>query len=146
VPHGPLHLVVGSTGLKLFARGEGQEAKHGRAPRSWRKWHLALDAETGEIVAHAVTDKEANDAGQLPVLLEPVDGEIASVGADGADDGAPSYEAVAACQAEPPPDVVIPPRSTAVPSRTSSSTPPQRDRPIELIHKQGRIARQKTTG
>jgi hypothetical protein len=47
VPHGPLHLVVGSTGLKLFARGEGQEAKHGRAPRSWRKWHLALDAETG---------------------------------------------------------------------------------------------------
>lgn len=134
MPYGPLHLVVDSTGLKLFSRGEWQEEKHGRAPRSWRKLHIALDAETGEIVAHAVTDKDADDAGQLPVLLEQVDGEIASVVADGAYDGEPSCETVAACQAEPPPDVVIPPRITAVPSRISSSNPTQRDRHIELIH------------
>jgi hypothetical protein len=37
VPHGPLHLVIDSTGLKLFGQGEWQEAKHGRARRSWRK-------------------------------------------------------------------------------------------------------------
>ena len=82
--------------LKLFGRGEWQEEKHGRAPRSWRKMHLALDAVTGEIVAHALTDKDADDAGQLPVLLEQVEGEIASVTADGAYDGEPSYEAAAA--------------------------------------------------
>src|SRR3954454_11575361 len=146
VPPGPLHLVVDSTGLTLFGRGEWQEERHGRAPRSWRKLHIALDAETGEIVAHAVTDKDADDAGQLPVLLEQVEGEIASVTADGAYAGEPSYEAVAACQAEPPPDVVIPPRITAVPSKTSSSKPTQRDRHIELIQKKGRIAWQKTTG
>jgi len=47
VPHGPLHLLIDSTGLKLFGQGEWQEAKHGRARRSWRKLHLAFDADTG---------------------------------------------------------------------------------------------------
>src|SRR4051794_21133033 len=34
VPHGPLHLVIDSTGLKLFGQGEWDEEKHGRARRS----------------------------------------------------------------------------------------------------------------
>ena len=34
LPRGLLHLVVDSTGLKLFGRGEWQAEKHGRAPRS----------------------------------------------------------------------------------------------------------------
>jgi Transposase DDE domain len=37
IPNGPLHLVVDSTGLKLFGRGEWDEERHGRARRSWRK-------------------------------------------------------------------------------------------------------------
>src|SRR5918999_5430187 len=37
VPHGPMHLVIDSTGLKLFGRGEWDAQKHGgRARRSWR--------------------------------------------------------------------------------------------------------------
>src|ERR671910_1284861 len=31
VPHGPLHLLLDSTGLKLFGRGEWESEKHGRA-------------------------------------------------------------------------------------------------------------------
>jgi Transposase DDE domain len=145
VSHGPLHLVVDSTGLQLFGRGEWQEEKHGRAPRSWRKLHIALDAETGEIVAHALTDKDADDAGQLPVVLEQVEGAIASVTADGAYDGEPSYEAVAARQADPPPDIVIPPRVTAAPSKTAFSNPRRRDRHIRLIREKGRMAWQRET-
>lgn len=145
VPQGPLHLVVDSTGLKLFGRGERQEEKHGRAPRSWRKLHIALDAATGEIVAHALTDKDVDDAGQLPVLLAQVEGEIASVTADGAYDGEPSYEAVAARQVDPPPDVIIPPRSSAVPGPAGASKS-QRDRHIKLIREKGRMAWQKAAG
>ena len=37
LPHGPVHLVIDSTGLKLFGRGEWDEEKHGRTRRSWRK-------------------------------------------------------------------------------------------------------------
>src|SRR5918998_6882745 len=31
VPHGPMHLVIDSTGLKLFGQGEWNEEKNGRA-------------------------------------------------------------------------------------------------------------------
>jgi hypothetical protein len=84
IPHGPMHLVVDSTGLKLFGRGEWDAEKHGRARRSWRKLHLAVDAGTGEIVACVLTDNGADDAGEVPALLGQVESEIASVTADGA--------------------------------------------------------------
>jgi hypothetical protein len=92
---GPTHLVIDSTGLKLFGQGEWNEAKHGRARRSWRKLHLALDADTGEIVASILTGNDADDAGQVPVLLEQIDMELANIAADGAYDGEPVYQAVA---------------------------------------------------
>src|SRR3954453_22290223 len=78
VPHGLLHLVIDSTGLKLFGQGEWDEEKHGRTRRSWRKLHLAVDAGTGEIVACVLTDNAADDAGQVPALLEAGEGGIAS--------------------------------------------------------------------
>ena len=143
VPHGPLHLLIDSTGLKLFGQGEWQEEKHCRARRSWRKLHLALDAAT---VAGILTGNDADDAGQVPVLLEQVEGEIASVTADGAYDGEPSYQAVAARQLDPPADVVIPPRSSAVPSTTGDDGRSQRDRHIQLLQEKGRMGWQKTTG
>ena len=102
VPHGPLHLLLDSTGLKLFGKGEWDGEKHGRARRSWRKLHLAVDADTGEIVASVLTGHNAGDAGQVPVLLEQVEGEIASVMADGAYDGEPVYRAIAARQPQDP--------------------------------------------
>jgi hypothetical protein len=93
--NGPLHLVIDSTGLKLFGHGEWDEEKHGRARRSWRKLHIAVDADTREIVACVLTDNAADDAGQVPALLKGIADEIASVTADGAYDGDPVYQAVA---------------------------------------------------
>jgi hypothetical protein len=65
--HGARHLIVDSTGLKLFGQGEWNEERHGRSRRSWRKLHLAVDAGTGEIVANALTDNGADDVGEVPV-------------------------------------------------------------------------------
>jgi len=91
---------IDSTGLKLFGQGEWDEEKHGRARRSWRKLHFAVDADTGEIVAGTLTDNAADDAGQVPALLGQIEGEIASVTADGAYDGEPVYQAVAHHQSD----------------------------------------------
>ena len=146
VPNGPLHLVIDSTGLKLFGQGEWDEEKHGRARRSWRKLHLAVDAGTGEIVACVPTDNAADDAGQVPALLEALEGEIASVAADGAYDGEPVYRAIAAHQPDPVPDVVIPPRASAVPSAEGAEAQSQRDCHIRLIAEKGRMAWSKATG
>jgi hypothetical protein len=47
----PLHLVVDSTGLKIFGEGEWLEKKHKTncKLRSWRKLHLGLDLLSGQI-------------------------------------------------------------------------------------------------
>ncbi|NPD69002.1 transposase (plasmid) [Lichenicola cladoniae] len=82
-----------STGLPMFGQGEWDAEKHGRTPRRWRKLHLAIDAQTGEIVAHVLTDLDVGDITAVPVLLETVEGPIASVIADGAYDGASVYRA-----------------------------------------------------
>ncbi len=53
---GPVHLLVDSTGLKLCGSGEWLFEKHGtKTRRSWRKLHIAMDADTGQIAAAALT-------------------------------------------------------------------------------------------
>src|SRR5919199_4185255 len=141
-----MHLVIDSTGLKLFGRGEWDAEKHGRARRSWRKLHLAVDAGTGEIVACVPTDNGADDAGQVPALLGQIEGEVAGVTADGAYDGEPVYRAVADHQRDPPPDVVVPPRASAMPSTADVDAQSQRDRHIQFMARKGRMAWQRATG
>jgi hypothetical protein len=146
IPDGPLHLVIDSTGLKLFGQGEWNEEKHGRTRRSWRKLHLAVNAGTSGIVACLLTDNAADDASQVPALLRAIEDEIASVVADGAYDGEPVYQAIASHQPDRPPDVLIPPRSSAVASTEDADARNQRDRHIRLIARRGRMAWQKATG
>ncbi|HAS1343301.1 TPA: transposase, partial [Klebsiella pneumoniae] len=45
------HLVIDSTGLKVFGEGEWKVKKHGKERRRiWRKLHLAVDSNTHEII------------------------------------------------------------------------------------------------
>ncbi|WP_227661587.1 IS5 family transposase [Klebsiella pneumoniae] len=59
------HLVIDSTGLKVFGKGEWKVKKHGQERRRiWRKLHLAVDSNTHEIICadlslNNVTDSEA---------------------------------------------------------------------------------------
>ena len=48
----PLHMVVDSTGVKVFGEGEWKVRQHGYTKRrTWRKLHIGADETTGEIVA-----------------------------------------------------------------------------------------------
>ena len=51
--------------LKLLGQGEWNATKHGRARRRWTKLHVAVDADTGEIPAHMLTEGHADDAAQV---------------------------------------------------------------------------------
>ncbi len=143
---GPVHLVLDSTGLEMFGQGEWYAAKHGWTRRRWMKLHLGVEATTGEVVAHVLTDGHADDAAQVPNLLRQPEGDIVSLTADGAYDGDPVYQAAAARQPGRPPDVVIPPRSSAVSSTADPDKQSPRDRHIHLIAKHGRMAWQRMTG
>jgi hypothetical protein len=58
MPDRPLHVLIDSTGLKVYGAGEWLQEKHGgRARRSWRKLHLAVDAASGMILAQTLTEK-----------------------------------------------------------------------------------------
>jgi len=61
----PVHLLVDSTGLKLCGAGEWLVEKHGTSRRrSWRKLHIGVDADTGRIVAAALTTNDFDDGSQ----------------------------------------------------------------------------------
>jgi hypothetical protein len=141
LPHGPLHLLIDSTGLQVYGAGQWQEAKHGaKSRRKWRKLHLAVDADNGMIVAHTLTDQDVDDPSQVAPLLDQIDGLIGRVTADGAYDGVPAYATIAAHGDDI--EVVIPPRSTAVLSGEQDPRA-QRDRHLEMITERGRLAWQK---
>lgn len=99
--------------------------KYGRRPRQWRKLHLAIDAETGKITAHVLTDKDVGDIGAVAALLETVEGSIASVIADAVYDGASVYKAAFLRQHDLPPDIIIP--SRLIQSPGSDNLEPQPD-------------------
>jgi hypothetical protein len=144
VPQGPLHVLIDSTGLKVYGAGQWLEAKHGaKSRRKWRKLHLAVDAGSGMIVAQALSDQDVDDASQVAPLLDQIDDEIARVTADGAYDGVPTYQTIAVRGDGI--EVVIPPCSTAVPSGNLEA-PTQRDRHLETIAQRGRMAWQVATG
>ena len=141
----PLHLLVDSTGLKLCGAGEWLVEKHGaKTRRSWRKLHIGMDADTGQIVAATLTTKEVDDASQASPLLDQVAASVASFTADGAYD----QDSVSAAVAErhPTAAIIVPPRFTAVPSETAETAPTQRDRHLQFIAKRGRAAWQTASG
>jgi len=138
----PLHLLIDSTGLKIYGEGEWLDQKRGvRSPRRWRKLHLGIDADTHEVVAVELTQDDVGDVSELVGLLDQVATRVASVIADGAYDGETVYAAVT--DRHPEADIIIPPRATAVPS-TSEAT--QRDQHIATIEKHGRIGWQRRSG
>src|ERR1700716_1915753 len=78
---------------------------------------------------------------ELPELLDQIEADIASLTADGAYDGEAVYDAIA--ERHPEASVIIPPRTTAIPSETTTT---QRDRHLEAIGKHGRIRWQRSSG
>jgi hypothetical protein len=105
--------------------------------RSWRKLHLGVDAESGEILEIELTRKEIDDAARSGALLDQLISSLASFTADGAYDQDRVYEMVAG--RDPDAAVIVPPRATAVPGSSTATAPTQRDRHIQEIAEHGRM-------
>jgi len=141
----PVHLLVDSTGLKLCGPGEWLIEKHGtRRRRSWRKLHVGVDADTGRIVASELTPHDVDDGSQVGPLLDQATGPVVSFTGDGAYDRTDVYGAV--IERHPEAWVIVPPRSSAVPSETAETAPTQRDQHLQLIAEHGRMGWQKASG
>lgn len=133
----PLHLVVDSTGLKLYGEGEWKVRKHGWSKRrTWRKVHLAMDANTGQVCAALMTHQDVGDGEVLPDLLDqiPADVLIETIGGDGAYDTKPCHAQIAARGAAPS----IPPREGAMTWPDSTPGAAWRNAAIDAIAKSSR--------
>jgi hypothetical protein len=71
--------------MKLCGAGEWLLEKHGtKTRRSWRKLHIGMDADTGQIVASVLTNHDGDDGAQVGPILDQVTGTVGSVTGDGA--------------------------------------------------------------
>lgn len=134
---GAIDIVVDSTGLKVFGDGEWKVRKHGAGKhRTWRKLHLAINANTQEIVAETLTENSSIDASQVPELLAQLPGKPQTLRGDGAYDKWLVYDALAARGIAP----IIPPQKNAKIKRHGNSSAPAlpRDIAIRAIRRLGR--------
>lgn len=87
---GARHILIDSTGLKVYGEGEWKVKKHGVGKRrTWVKLHFSIDADTGEVLACLCTDGDDADGPLLPELVEAsreAGGQVASAAGDGAYD------------------------------------------------------------
>lgn len=85
----PLHIVVDSTGIKVYGEGEWKVRQHGWSKRrTWKKLHIGVDETTGDILLGEVTGNNVADCDMLTPILNqlPKKQSIAQVSADGAYD------------------------------------------------------------
>ena len=130
----PIRLLIDSTGLRIHV-GPMQNPPRNRA---WRKLHLAVDADTGEIMASDLTARRTHDCTQVPTLLEQIDGPIDSLCADGAYDTRAVYEAAHERGEGRAVRVLIPPGRDAQFSLQPSAALQERNRNIRSIRELGR--------
>ena len=145
----PIHVVIDSTGLKVFGEGQWKVKKHGASRRrTWRKLHLGVDEATGQIVAVVTTEASVADGSAFPDVLAQVQGplqgplsqcscaEATSGRRDGAYDWWQIGEAIEARAAV----ATIPPRKGAVirqHGNCKAASPLPRDEVLRTIRRVG---------
>ena len=146
----PVYVVVDSTGLKVFGEGAWKVRQHGYSKRrTWRKLHLAVDEQTGDILSAKVTKNSQTDAQQVEPLLKQIKRKITALAADSAYDTWGVYDTLQ----EPPNQKeaiqpIIPPQHNAViKEEKQAHVPPlPRDEAIRTIKRIGRKKWKEQTG
>jgi hypothetical protein len=131
------HVVADSTGVKVYGEGEWKVRQHGYTKRrTWRKLHLCVDEESGEIVSAGASTNSISDGEMLPEMLEAIGKEISQVSADGIYDQRKVYDAINRVKAR----AAIPPRRGARIWQHGNSHAERlvRDENLRSIRKNGR--------
>ena len=132
------HVIVDSTGLKVYGKSEWHQEKHGaKAKRTWRKLHIAVD-EKHQIIAYDITPNSIDDTTGSFDLLAQVEHGFKVVMGDGAYDSFKLNKSI--LMRQPDASIIIPPPSVAVISQEANT---QRDDHIRILEEMGRMVWQK---
>jgi DDE family transposase len=87
-------LVIDSTGLKVYGEGEWKVRQHGYSKRrTWRKLHLAICADSHEILFVKLTDNKTSDHKIYPQFVKEAPESVKRTYGDGAYDRKICYRA-----------------------------------------------------
>lgn len=106
-----LNIIFDSTGIKVYGEGEWKVRKHGYSKRrTWRKIHVGMCADTGQIVVQAITTNNVSDDAAMVQMMDLLDDiPIGDVLGDGAYDTIDCREAIYFRRGRQ----IIPPKRTA---------------------------------
>jgi hypothetical protein len=95
-PGEKLNVIFDSTGVKVFGEGEWKVRKHGYSKRrTWRKVHIGMCAESGQVVVSAMTSNNVSDEEAMIHMMGALEGiELGDVLGDGAYDTIDCREAI----------------------------------------------------
>ena len=148
-PDQPMHLVVDSTGLKVYGEGEWKVRQHGWIKRrTWRKRHVGVNEAPGEVVAQTLTSHRIDDASQVAPLLSQVDEAVGAIGGDGAYDKQKVFDALATPPSEPSIRPIIALRKDAIIQQHGNGKAPPlvRDEILRAIRHKGRKGWKQASG
>jgi hypothetical protein len=135
---GAKHIVVDSTGLKVYGEGEWKVRQHGYSKRrTWRKLHLSVNEATQSVEAVVLTEAGVDDAEAGGQLLDETAGPIEQVSGDGSYDKRKFYQAATARGVE---RITVPPqRNARIWQHGNASKPPlPRDQNLRRMRRVGR--------
>jgi hypothetical protein len=106
-----LNVIFDSTGVKVFGEGEWKVRKHGYSKRrTWRKVHVGMCADSGQVVVSAVTSNNVSDDEAMIYMMETLEGvPLGDILGDGAYDTTDCREVIHDLGGRP----VIPPDKNA---------------------------------
>lgn len=126
----PSTIIVDASGIKVFGEGEWKVKIHGKGkPRKWIKLHVAIDANTQEIVAEMSTESSSGDGSVFPVLFGQIKHRVREGIGDGAYDGQEVRQTIRNQRGRP----LIPPPKHAI----CRGDDPDRDRAVREIRSLG---------
>lgn len=134
-----LHLVLDSTGLKIYGEGEWKVRKHGYSKhRTWRKLHVGANPDNGEIQVAVLTGNSTADDAVVKEMLAQIEQTLLACAADGAYDKRKVYDALN--EHSPDVEILIPPRKNAHIWQHGNSKEERlkRDENLRYIRKHGR--------
>lgn len=137
IKDGNIHVVVDSTGLKVYGEGEWKVRQHGYGKhRTWRKIHIAVNPVTHIIHASELTTNSIDDASMVKPLLNNIKDNVNIFGGDGAYDKCKVYDFLENEKIKP----VIPPQKNAriIKHGNCKGREHPRDKAIRYIRKHGR--------
>lgn len=95
-PGQKLNVIFDSTGVKVFGEGEWKVRKHGYAKRrTWRKVHIGMCADSGQVVVSAMTSNNVSDEEAMIHMMGNLEGvPLGDILGDGAYDTIDCREAI----------------------------------------------------